>query len=97
MKLCSVREILVDALGAQAQIAFGLDHSSPGLALAFATRVGCQASLAEPKWWGECCGSVPVSRLSEPGGALAGFDVDSGESEPEGALAGFGAALACLR
>ena len=30
-------QILVDALGAQAQIALGLDHVSPGLALARAT------------------------------------------------------------
>ena len=37
-----------------------------------------------------------ISRLSEPEGALAGFDSTAGLIEPGGALAGFGAAAACL-
>ena len=39
----------------------------------------------------------PVSKASEPVGALAGFDADSEVSEPVGALAGFDADSACLR
>ena len=51
-------EILVDALGAEAQIALGLDHVSPGLALAVATVWLAQRVWAEPKRGARCCGSA---------------------------------------
>ena len=90
-------QILVDALGAEAQVALGLDHLPPGLALALAT-VALVNSAPGANWGAGHLGSAPVSRDHRSRWAhWLVLTPDSAVSEPVGALAGFGADSACLR
>ena len=83
-------QILVDALGAEAQVALGLDHLPPRLALAGATVTSLTTVSAEAS--GGVTDSGATSIAAEPGGAMAGFGAASLAVEPEGAMAGFGTA-----
>ena len=88
-------QVLVDALGAQPEVALGLDHIAPGLAV---TRPTASSSDSSPGPTGPVTDRyLPLAQeLAEPGGALAGFDSASAAIEPEGALAGFDSASASI-
>ena len=70
-------QILVDALGAEAQVALGLDHLSPGLALAGATVVALLNTVRGRTEGPDTGVWRRLEDVAEPGGALAGFGADS--------------------